>query len=174
MARLYRCLILVAGLIAVTPAFALRYTPFAGAEGYQEIQVALDTYFVAFFGTRSSAAIEIEAAWRTRSAELCLANGYGNFVELGYLFEPVTREDKPLSAIDPERLDAWPVYAKGTVYVPIFIPHGHGAAAIDAPGKLGHVRCVKDSAALVHPERAIDAEKTLESAEANGWMQKSK
>jgi hypothetical protein len=175
MRSLYRWLIVIAGLAVTTPTFAMRYIPFAGTEGYQEIEVASGVYFVAFQGTSANTADEIRAGWATRSAELCLANGFGSFVELSYLFEPVFKEDKPLSRIEPENLGAWPMHAKGMIYVPIIVPHRNGAATYEMPGKMAHVRCVKDAAALVDPQRAVDAEKVIATAKARGWItQKAK
>ncbi len=112
---------LVTCLAAPAPSFAIRYVPFLSAEGYREIQLAPDLYYVAFHATNVSDAREIEAAWATRAAELCSAGGNAYFIELRYSFEPVLKGDLPRLSLDEAAQGGRMVRTKGT-YVPIFIP----------------------------------------------------
>jgi hypothetical protein len=167
---LYAPFALIAGLIAATPASALKYIPFTGVEGYQEIQVSGDTFFVAFQGTSSGTAEEIDAAWRTRAAQLCMTHDYPYFIPLGYSFEPVLKDDKPLARVRPDDLSARPVPAAGFIYIPIMTPRAPGSAVISPPTKQGHIRCVKDPSTALKPERLVDAAKVIDDAKTHGWI----
>jgi len=167
---LYASFALIASLLLAPPAFGLQYIPFAGVEGYQEIPVAPDIFFVAFQGTRNTTAAELDAAWRTRAAHLCVTHEYPYFIPLGYSFEPVLKDDKPLARVGPDHSNAWPIPAAGFIYIPIITPRSNGSTVISAPTKQGHIRCVKDPAAALKPERVIEAAKVIAEAKAHGWV----
>ena len=160
----------LAGMLAAAPALALRYQPFVGMEGYQELQIAPAVYFVAFHATLSSPADEIEVAWRARSAELCTSQGASHFIALAFSFEPVLKTDLERTGLAPALPGARAMRAGNVVYIPIFTPRRNANAAIDAPTKQGHIRCIKDPSAAIKPERLVDGIKVIENAKARGWI----
>ena len=156
-------------LCVAAPAHALRYMAFLSAEGYREIQLAPGLYFVAFHAQTGGDINEIDAAWRTRAAQLCSASGSNYFIQVKYSFEPVLKSDPQVLSLNWSNPAARPILTKGT-YVPIFIPTQHGPQAIEAPGKQAHVRCVKDPSAALDPTRLMDATKILQEGKARGWV----
>jgi len=156
-------------LSAPASAYAIRYVPFLSAEGYREIRLEPDLYYVAFHATMASDANEIDAAWSTRAAELCYASGNSHFVELRYSFEPVLKGDRPVLGMETEQGGRL-ILTKGSTYVPIFIPRAHGVTPVNAPGKQAHVRCVKDPSAALDAKRLMDAAKIVQEGKARGWV----
>src|ERR1700745_2221854 len=74
---------------AGTPPDLPKFAPLAGTTGYQEIQLANDTWYLGFYGTRSHRVDLIEHGWAARAAQLCAAMQRGYFVQLRYVTEPV-------------------------------------------------------------------------------------
>jgi hypothetical protein len=161
----------LAALALLSPggAAALEYIPFAGFEGYQEIRIDDDLYFVAFHGTRNTPVAEIDAAWRTRAAQLCLAAGAGHFMPLRYSFEPVLKDEPARGGARRSMVDGSFIHAAAApIYIPIFTSRPSGGF-IDAPSRQGHVRCVRDPSLAIAPDRLVEAERTVEAANARGW-----
>src|SRR3954462_14650937 len=74
-------------------AYPIHYIPFKQVDGYKEIEIAPDLYFVAFYGVATNDLAEVESAWKMRAAEICSIGRYPYFIELLYGFEPVLRGD---------------------------------------------------------------------------------
>src|SRR5262245_15806746 len=87
-------MVAVAAALVVSPAVAIDFRPFKGIEGYQEIQVAPDVYFVAFHGVNTRLEEEVDLAWQARAGQLCAARGY--FVPLQYSFEPILKGERSI------------------------------------------------------------------------------
>jgi|KBSSwiStaDraftv2_1062776.scaffolds.fasta_scaffold42368_4 hypothetical protein len=162
----FALLTLIAAWAPAAFAYPIHYIPFKYDDGYREIRLAPDLYFVAFHGVATNDLPEVEAAWKTRAAELCSGAGYPFFMELKYSFEPVLKGDPALLAFNHEpRARAMP--AGGVMYVPFIIP---GQIPINWPNKQAHVRCVKDEAAALDPKRLMDARKIVQEGKARGWV----
>lgn len=138
--------------------FALQYVPFNGNEGYQEIEVDQNTFYVAFHGSKTSKEMEVDTAWHARAAELCSARGANGYIALRYLFEPVL---KAKAAATPNKIQP---SALGRQFIPVGVlpyiildtsPPEEGRVW-DAPSHLGHVRCVLDRANMRDPSRILD------------------
>ncbi len=161
-------------LLAVIQAQAIDYIPFNGREGYQEISISPDLYFVAFHGKMHTSASDIEAAWKTRAAQLCVAGGAEHFVELYYSFEPVLKDDKPpfnIYGVRSTRVVAPifpPINISGTSVAKIY-----DTDIIDAPSRQAHVRCVHDAAQAISPEWLVETGRIIEDAKARGWITSS-
>lgn len=160
---------ILAALLALFVPFtceAVKYKPFDGHEGYQDIKVSDDTYYVGFHGGNDAQYNEILLAWAARSAQLCSQAGASHYVELSYLFEPLTpRELDLFSALEPA-----PHFSRvaGYIYIPMYIPSGPRATKIDAPSKLAAIRCIQSPDNLMDRQRAISVtEKTREATQAN-------
>ncbi len=167
-------LLLAAGLCWSMEVLALKYEPYTGVEGYQEIVLGEDLFYVAFHGSRNSAMPEIEAAWKTRAAQLCLERGVAEFIQLHYSFEPVLKTDPP--PVPGRRKEAMGslVRTAGVIYIPIITPRSSGAASVDAPSKQAPVRCVRDPSAVLNPERLVAAQEALDDATKRGWLTAAK
>ena len=50
----FRCALFLAGGMFLGQAHAMEYIPYKGFEGYQEIKISSDTYFVAFQGSKNT------------------------------------------------------------------------------------------------------------------------
>jgi hypothetical protein len=160
--------LLLCVFLSAFPTFALEYRPYDGHEGYQEIDLGQSLYFVAFHGKTSTAtADELETAWKTRAAQLCMWDDATHFIELQYSFEPVLKDDPPLSAISSElRI----LLTRGApIVVPIFVPHNQGEIVVDAPSRQAHVRCVLDSSTVIDPKRLQEITAIIENAKTRGW-----
>jgi hypothetical protein len=159
--------VLLAGWVG--SAFGMTYAPYGGIEGYQELALGADLYFVAFHGARSTPATDVILGWRTRAAQLCVAAGTAQFVELEYSFEPVLTND-PLSFDTNRRSEDATLLPAAFIYIPIFTPRRTGGAFIDAPTRQAHVRCIRDLSLLIQPDRAIYVAPVLDEARARGWL----
>ena len=136
-----------------TTCAAVRYQPFEGHEGYQDIKVSDDTYYVGFHGNEGAPYNKVVSAWAARSAQLCSQAGASHYVELAHLFEPLTQKEQDLFLA----LEAAPRFMRtaGYVYIPMYIPSGPRATKIDAPSKLGAIRCMQSADNLMDKKRAI-------------------
>jgi hypothetical protein len=165
---------LLAGVLWSAPALALKYGPYAGVEGYQEIDVADDLYLVAFHGTRSNSIEEINAAWNVRAAELCLERKTSYFIRLKFSFEPVLKTDLPVlrsSALE----GTWSfIRVKGSApaYVPIYVPSSPRVISENAPSKVAHIRCVRDPSTALSEERLQAVDPIIEDGKKRGWLAK--
>ena len=159
---------------AADNAKAPAYGPFEGAgylstQGYQELKLSTDRWYVAYQGNRETSPDWVEAAWAARSAQLCMASGAAHFVALRYGFEAVALQDEDL-AMNPGEESAWAMRATaGPVYVPIFTPSAPQVIVpVTGPSKLAAMRCVKDPALLKTPERAVAVQAALDKARQMG------
>jgi hypothetical protein len=137
---------------------AAEFKPFDGFQGYQEIKVSENSYYVAYHGNREAKYDEVVAAWGRRAAELCAQAATAHYVELAYLLEPLTRKEMDaFVALEPApRM----IYAAGPVYIPIYMPSGPRAARVDAPSKMAGVRCVRETGDILMQDRLISVEKS--------------
>jgi hypothetical protein len=163
-------LLLAASLCWSVEAFALKYGPYTGVEGYQEIVLGEDLIYVAFEGSRNTAMPEIEAAWKTRAAQLCLELGAADFIQLHYSFEPVLKTDPPAVPGPHKEAMGSLIRTAGLIYIPIITPHSSGATSVDAPSKQAPVRCVRDSSQALDPERLLAGQAALDDAIKRGWL----
>lgn len=168
---LIRVALLTALIFPVKQAQSLDYIPFAGFEGYQELTVAPNIYFVAFHGGRNSQFTDVQEAMKTRAAELCASIGADSFIMLKYLFEPVLKTDPPLSVLLSESEYAYyKVRGGGYIYIPIFTPGSSGSAFIDAPSRQAHVRCIKNADQSLDSSRVVKIQEILNEARNRGWI----
>jgi hypothetical protein len=173
--------IAVLTLIAMPAAEALAgdstgptFGPFEGsswfsAQGYQELKLDSDRWYVAYQGNRKTSSEWVDAAWSARSAQLCKAAGASHFVALRYPFEAVTAQDDALSQRESEGtlLARRPV--AGPVYIPIYTPSGPSTIVPEtAPSKLGAIRCLTDPKVLKDPTRAVAVGDALTEARGLG------
>jgi len=162
-------LFLFSVLILTTSAIygAVDYKPYDGLGGYQEIKVSDDIYYVGFHGTRTSKYDEVDLAWSARGAQLCLQAGAGHYVELAFLFEPLTKKERDLFlALEPA-----PRFTYAADFIIIPIPMNtitEHSTSIDAPSKLGAIRCVRSIDDILDKKRLISvSEKIKEANQAN-------
>jgi len=149
------------------PAVAPKFAPLAGQEGYQEIPLGVDSWYVAFHGTRSHSMPTVEAGWAARAAQLCLGAHKGLFVALRYVGEPVVRQ-APTSGSTSFR-PGW-LRPAGAVYVPIFIPEANGPPApYLTPSRQGAILCVSSADVLADPSRARDGREAIDLARKAGY-----
>jgi len=167
--RLLGASVLMTVLLFSQSAYSFRYQPYDGQQGYQEIEVRRDTFFLSVNGHGSRARIdEVIAAWRTRAAELCRKAGHRHFVRLRYSFEPVLVTDKPFGADERRVLSGALIPAQV-----IFIPMGPGAGRMPTrewPTETGHLRCIEDPAGLIRPRDVFDVQNQISEARKRGWM----
>ena len=160
-------LLLIAAPMLLTSGFAhadkLAFGPFGGSsltagQGYQELKLSSDRWYVAYQGNRSTSSEQVDAAWAARAAQLCGAIGTAYFVELRYQTESVVRDDVTTGSAQPDSLAAWSMrQTAGAVYVPIFIPgQPQVITPQTAPSKLAAVLCVRDAKVLKDAARAVD------------------
>lgn len=140
------------------------YGPLSGsnAQGYQELQLASDRWFVAYQGNRSTSPDWIEAAWNTRSAQLCKDAGADRFVELRYPFEAVLQGEA--LNVKPPRAGYRAVPVAGRVYVPTYSYVPAAPIYVDGPAKLGSVLCVKSGVVLKDAQRGMSVTEALAKA----------
>jgi hypothetical protein len=137
---------------------AAEFKPFDGFQGYQDIKVSENLYYVAYHGNRDAKYEEVVAAWGRRAAQLCAQATATHYVELSHLLEPLTKkETDAFIALEPTpRM----IYAAGPVYIPIYMPSGPRAARVDAPSKMAGVRCVRETGDILLQDRLISVEKS--------------
>jgi hypothetical protein len=163
------CLFAHAASAADTPPV---YGPFEGAgafsvQGYQELQLGPDRWYVAYQGNRSTAPAWVDAAWAARVAQLCQARGASHFVELRYSFEPVTSRE-PSQGLQSRPQDGWSTVLTATpVYIPIYTPSQPVLPNV-APAKLAAAHCVSGGDVLRDPARATAIADTLAEARKKG------
>jgi len=174
-ATFYYALLSVFGLLffssAVYALDPMEYKPFDGYEGYQEILVKPYVYYVAYHGKEIYSAADVDDAWATRVAQLCLANGANKYINLQYLFEPVLNSDPPVVSVNQEVLSGRyvKVAGGGFIFIPMNTPRS-GNVSIEAPSKLGHVLCVTDASKVLNPARIVNVGKVMEVAKSRGWL----
>lgn len=168
-------------LCAATPphhgAYGFTYGPYDGMEGYQEIQVSRDIYFVAFHGEKQASGDDVNEAWRTRAAELCLKSGAEQFMELKYSFEPVMRKDPPLLLSHSEGYGA-SIMKAHMIFIPIFIPSVRSIPRTpsvyyySAPSQQAHIRCLRagELSQVAESRRLVETAKILADAKSRGWI----
>ncbi len=155
----------LAGL--ATAAGAQSFQPYDGKTGYQELAIAADSFYLAFHGTRDTSGPWVNAAWAARAAQLCAARGAAAFVALRYPDEAVLPTDAAMAAAPADQ--AWPVpVASGPVYIPIYLPSGPRITSLDAPGKLGAVRCLPAGAVPRDATRLQTTGQALAAARSAG------
>ena len=144
-----------------------RFAPAAGRTGYQEIRLADDSWYLAFYGDRENPIELVQAAWAARAAQLCDGLKHPYFIELKYVSEGVLKS-APSAAIAGSDARLYPV---GAVYIPIFIPQpSHGVMpAVITPSKLAALRCVDAPDKLLDPSRAVSTAEALASARTRGF-----
>jgi len=182
---LNRAALALAWACSATVAFAadnpvaskLAYGPFGGSsitagQGYQELKLPADRWFVAYQGNRDTSSEVVDAAWTARAAQLCAAIGVNRFVELRYQFEAITASDAKLSAAPDRALEeGWSMRptAGAPVYVPIYIPQQPQVITPQtAPAKLAAMACVRDVSALLDASRAVSTDDALDKARQLG------
>ena len=155
-------------------AYPIHYRPFKQFDGYREIQIAPDLYFVAFYGVATNDLAEVESAWTMRAAEICSTGGYPYFIELLYSFEPVLRGDPTsLSSNSMSGARAMRTSQMGLfqgLYENMLQNAIKNPPPMNWPYKQAHVRCVKDASATVDSKRLIDAAKIVQEGRARGWI----
>lgn len=157
-----RILVFVFAILPSISNAALKYQPFDGHGGYQEIKISENLYYVGFHGNRDDSYDEISSAWAARSAQLCSQSGAAFFVELAYFFEPLTKGELDIfSNIEPEPRF---MHTAGYVYIPMYIPSGPRITKIDAPSKLAAVRCLQSTENMIDSKRAISVTEKLQEA----------
>lgn len=164
-----KSLILLAASVP-THALAFEYVPYAGFEGYQEIQISADIFYVAAHGDRKSAISDVEAAWKTRAAALCRQQNHGYFTALKYSFEPVLKLDMAASTHDHMTRGEYLKVGGGFVYIPIYVPGPNPNARLSAPSKQSHIRCFSTLSEAIDPGRAISVEEVLDEGRQRGWI----
>jgi hypothetical protein len=151
-------------------ASALEYKAFDGMEGYQSIRVSDDVHYVAYHGSRDTSVGDVSAGWSARSAQICRDAGRGFYVELAYVFEPLTPAE--IRKMESSEAEPAAIPARGAggapIYIPIYTPSGPRVAMINAPSRLGAIRCVPSPADLADQERAVSVSKQLEESRAAG------
>lgn len=160
LSRCLRAFLVTCSTLASFACVAFDYKPFDGFEGYQDIKISNDVYYVGYHGSRNSSFNEVVLAWSARSAQLCEKAGAPHYVELAYIFEPLTEAERNAVLAMEAEPRLFPAKG-GFVYVPIFVPGGPRAASIDAPSKLGPVRCVGASEAVLNKDRLISVQDKL-------------
>lgn len=137
---------------------AVEFKPFDGFQGYQDIQVSENLYYVAYHGNRDAKYEEVVAAWGRRAAQLCAQAVTKHYVELSYLLEPLTKKEMDaFVAFEPTpRM----TYAAGPVYIPIYMPSGPRATRVDAPSKMAGVRCIRETRDILVQDRLVSVEKS--------------
>lgn len=155
-----------------TPAcYAVDFKPYDGREGYQEIQISDHIYYVGFHGGRNAKHNDVISAWAARSAQLCTRDQATHYVELAYPLEPLTQTERDLFLAYEPSANIRQVRT-GYVYMPIFVPGGPRDAKIDAPSKLGAIRCVKQTDTILDKSRLLPiSEKLKEASEAGFALQ---
>lgn len=145
-----------------------KFAPASGRTGYQEIQLADDTWYLAFYGDRDNPLELVQMAWAARAAQLCEGMKHPYFVQLKYVSENVLKA--PPSAELLAR-DARAYRVGGAVYIPIFIPQpSHGVMpAVTTPSKSAAVRCIDGPDKLLDPSRAVSTSDALTSARTRGF-----
>lgn len=141
------------------------FGPYDGMTGYLQIRTGAGAYVVAVHGSRETTVESVRVGWAARAAQLCQADGAGDFVQLRYTGEPVLLgEVYAAQSVEPR-----PQMVKGPVYVPIFIPSGGPRVAeLNAPSKIAAVRCVAEPQRVKDPQRLVRAADALERATAAG------
>ena len=135
---------------------AVDFKPFDGFEGYQDIKVSDNVYYVGFHGKRDAKYNEVTAAWSVRSGQLCSQAGASHYVELSHLLEPLTQKELDLFvAFEPAPRMTYA--AGGFVYIPIYVPSGPRSARIDAPSKLAPIRCIRATDNILAKDRLVSA-----------------
>ncbi len=143
------------------------YGPLSGAntgQGYQELQVGPDRWFVAYQGNRSTGPDWVEAAWNTRSAQLCKDAGADRFVELRYPFEAVLHGEAVDVNPKPGRAGWRAMPVAGRVYIPTYSYVPSAPIMLDGPSKLGSILCLKSGAELKDAKRGVSVPETLAKA----------
>ena len=148
---------------ACADAGAVQYQPFDGLEGYQDIRVSDDTWYVGFHGKRDAQFQDVVQAWYARSAELCAAAGASHFTELANVLEPITAAEREKFIAEGPAAHIIPAAAR-TVYIPIYVPRSSGSAYVYAPSKLAAIRCVTDPSAVLDKGRLMAVGETLDAA----------
>jgi hypothetical protein len=146
------------------------YRAFDGFQGYQSIPVSGGVHYVAYHGMRNTSIEEVSLGWRVRAAQLCRTAGATHYVELAYVFEPLTADE--IKSVYLSGAQASTVLARGAggVYVPVYIPSGGGGgyAMINTPSRLGSIRCVSAPDTIVDQTRLIEVSKTFEEGKKAG------
>lgn len=160
--RTQRVLMLLAAAVCADAA-AVEYQPFDGLEGYQDIRVSDDTYYVGFHGKRDAQFQDVVQGWYARSAELCSAAGATHFTELAHVLEPITAAEREKFIAGDAAGRLVPAAAR-TVFIPIIVPRSSGNPYVYAPSKLAAMRCVSDPSAVLDTGRLMAVGETLEAA----------
>ena len=152
--------------------FALKYQPYEGFEGYQEIKIMDDIYFVAFHGEKNSAGKEVKAAWGLRSAQLCSRNGSEYFAPLKYSFERILYADPELLSKSNKWDGAYFKVGGEFIYIPMYTPGPDRNASINAPTRQSHIRCISKDSEVIDKERLIEVQPIIDDGISRGWITK--
>ena len=144
------------------------YKPYAGADGYQEIAIGANAWYLAFHGLRSNSIPSLEKAWSARAGQLCLAAAKSTFVELRYVAERILTSDPILSE---NEIGSAKLHPAAAVYIPIFIPNTSGPITdgmFSSPSKMAPFKCIDDLEELMDKTRAISSSQAVENAKKYG------
>jgi hypothetical protein len=160
-------LIVVSPIMLAGSESAKPFGPFKGDLGYQDIALGDLMWYVAFHGNRGTEITWVNAAWAARVAQLCRERQQEFFVQLRYVFEPLSKEERTTQREYVP--DAWAMHVRGT-YVPILVPYSSGGPiqAVVTPSKLAAVRCINDPSKIGDPTRAIRVDSSLDAARQLG------
>jgi len=159
------CILIMLNINLISACYAISYKPYNGFEGYQEITLSDDSYYVAFHGRKDPD--DVKLAWKVRSAELCSIKNFNYYVELKYPFEPITKEEikKQISFND---YDGTFVYAR-FMYIPIYTPApAQRSVELISPSKMAAIRCFVSIESLEDSDRAISVKERLHEAKSKG------
>lgn len=144
---------------------ALAYQPSDGLVGYQDIKLSERSWYIGYYGVRDNHWLTIKAAWAARAAQLCSAAGFGHFVELRYVGEPVGVAEKH-SQWHGEPVQALPV---ASIFIPIIVPRSGVEPPVRVtPNKLAAMRCINSPDDMVDRARAVSVRDSLEAAKQAG------
>jgi hypothetical protein len=151
------------------------YGPFDGggylsSQGYQELKMGVDRWYVAYQGNRGTSPDWVEAAWHARCAQLCSSTGATHFIALRYPFEPVLRDDPAISLARERASESGRMTATaGPVYIPIYTPSAPRVIVPETgPYKMAAVRCVADADSAKDTSRLVSVTEALERARQQG------
>lgn len=148
------------------PAFG----PFEGESGYQEIAVSTDVWYLAFHGTRQHSGDAIEAAFWFRAAQLCGSVNKSQVIELVFLGEKLFASDPEIADFDAHA--NYRQYAKGFIYIPIYIPRQRGVsgAQYETPSKSSAIRCLQTTDGLLSSLKPKSTQEIFELGKKFGYQ----
>jgi hypothetical protein len=139
--------------------------PFAGASGYQELNLGTDSWYLAFHGEDNFEPRAVVAAWLTRAGYLCESTGKQYVVELRYIGQRVFPEDRLVN-----HHELIPIQVANRVQVPIYIPIPQPRTPKPTPSKSAAIRCVSENSALLPGRVAVPVAKAKEALKGVPWQ----